>query len=358
MATQIKNGTFTFNAEELKDFQEIIHELVYANEELNKIHDVNEGVIYDKQIVFAGKIGLMGKAVTGCTPNEIDGVTLTQKFWRPVKEDFRLTHCSADVDDQDKLVQQMAKMNPDFYNIIEGSQSGIGEFLVAKVLEGFLENLLRKIWFSDKLADTIANGGIITNGTDVDYFNTQDGLWKKIQTNIPITLAKNYVAIPKNGGATYAAQELVDGEAIAALKAMYGKMDSRLRGLAGVQFLVTRTIYDAYLCDLEKLQNAGAGNTMINENGQMTLRYRGIELVMMETWDRNIEDFYNDGTAYHQPHRIVLTVKENLPVATLASSDFGTIRAFYSEFHNLNVIDGVYSWDAQHLENYLTVVAY
>ena len=330
MASAISNGTFSFNPEELKDWSEVIHTLIYQNEELNKIHDIQEGVAFNKQIVFAGKIGLMGKAVTGCTPNEIEGLTLTQKFWNPIKEDFRLTHCQVDVNDQDKLVNQMTKLNPDFYDVVGGSNGVIGNFLVAKVIEGFNENLLRKVWFSDKLADTIANGGELTNGTDKDYFNTLDGLFKQIFAEIPVT-AKNYVAIAKNAGVTYAAQELASGESIAILKEMYKKADSRMRTLPEASFKVTQTIYDGYLNDLEDIQNQGAGNTMINEDGQMVLRYRGIELINMEVWDRNIASFYNDGTVYNKPHRAVLTVPMNIPVATLATSDFGTIDAFYDK---------------------------
>lgn len=357
MASAINNGTFSFNPEELKDFSKVIHALIYGNEDLNKIHDIQQGVFYDQQIVFAGKIGLMGKAVTGCAPNEIQGVSMTQKFWRPVREDFRLKHCSADVNAQDKLVQQMSRMNPDFYDVIEGSQGQIGSFLVAKVLEGFIENLLRKIWFSDTLADTIANAGELTNGADADYFNTFDGLWKQIVANIPTTAAQ-YVAAPRNAGANYAAQELQDEDAIGLLKAMYNKADSRLLSLTNKVFLVTRTIWDGYLNDLESIQNSGAGNTMLNENGQMTLRYRGVEVINMEVWDRNIDSYYNDGTARNKPHRAVLTVPTNIPVATLAQEDFGTVDAFYDKKEKSNYIDGIYTIDAKHLENYLTVVSY
>ena len=357
MASQIDNSTFTFNQEELKDFAEVIHELIYSNSDLNRIHDVNEGVKYDQQIVFAGKIGLMGKAVTGCTPNEIDGVTLTEKTWSPVNEDFRLTHCNAEVDSQDKLVQQMSKMNPDYYNVIEGSSSVVGNFLVAKVIEGFQENLLRKVWFSDTAADTIAGGGELTNGTDVDYFNTFNGLFKQIFTEVT---GSNFVAISANAGVTYAAQALGTGDSIAILKAMYSAADSRLIGSDSPDkmFLVTRTIWDGYLCDLEDIQNSGAGNTMINENGQMQLFYRGIELINMEVWDRNINSYYNDGTVWDKPHRAVLTVPRNIPIATLAQSDFGDLDAFYDRKEKKNYIDGVYSIDAKHLEGYLTVAAY
>lgn len=362
MSSAINNGTFTFNPEELKDWSRVIHELTFGAPDLSAVHDIQEGIKHDQQIVFSGKIGLLGKKVgANCTPNEISGVTLTEKFWTPAFEDFRLKHCTTDVDQQDKLVNQMARMNPDFYTVIEGSQSGIGDFLVATVLEAVKENLWYKVWFDDKDASTFnASDGsnTFTNGTDVDYFNSIDGIFKQIFATTSLTTGgKYFTAIAKNAQANYAAQALASGDAIAAMKSVYNKADSRLRNRADAKFLVTRSIYDGLLNDLETIQNVG-GFTQTNENGMSTLRYRGIEVVMMDVWDRFIDVYQNNGTKWNIPHRIVMTVSTNIPVGTLAQGDFGTVEAFYDMYHKVNVIDGVYSLDAKLLEDYLTSVAY
>lgn len=360
MASAINNGTFTFNTEELQDLSEIIHELIYDNPELRALHDIQEGIAWNKQIVFAGRMGLMGKATTGCTPNAVTGITLTEKKWEPVEEDFRLQHCSVDVNDQDKLIQQMARMNPDFYNVIEGSQSDVGQFLIAKVIEGFQENLLRKVWFSDKAADTVDNSGTLTNGTDKGFFNTFDGLFKQMLTNIPTTGSGSeyYVAIAKNAGANYTAQELATNDGINTLRAMYKKADQRLRSNPDARFYVTQSLWDQYSDDLEDIQNTGGGNTSITENGQVRLTFKGIELIPMHTWDRNISAYYDNGTKWDKPHRAVLTTRFNIPIGTVAESDFGEIDAFYDKVTKQNYIDGIYKIDSKHLENYLTVFAY
>lgn len=356
MASGITSG-FSFNPEELKDWARVIDELTFGDPALNELHDIETGIKYNQQIVFAGRMGLMGKAVTGCTPNAVSGITLTEKFWTPVDEDFRLEHCSADVNAQDKLLRQMARMNPDFYNVIEGSQSTIGSFLVAKVIDGFVENLLRKVWFSDTAAALVSGGGVITNGTDVAYFNTFDGLFKQIFAEVT-TGDSNYVEISENGGASYVAQALPADASIAYLKAMYNAADSRLLTRDDKKFYVTRTIWDGYLNDLESIQNSGAGNTMINEDGKVTLTYRGVEVVRMDIWDRVITAYENNGTTYNLPNRAVLTTPSNIPVGTLAEGDFGTVDAFFDRYNKVNVIDGIYTIDAKHLETYLTVAAY
>jgi hypothetical protein len=362
MASAINNGTFTFNPEELKDWSRVIKELTFGAPALNAVHDVQTGIKHQEQIVFAGKLGLLGKKVTAnCTPNQISGITLSQKFWDPVFEDFRLEHCTTDVNQQDKLVNQMARMNPDFYQILEGSQSGVGDFLVASVLEAMLENMWMKIWFDDKDASNFNDSDgsqTFTNGVDTGYFSGFNGLFKQIFATTSLTTGgKYYTAIAKNAGASYALQALTSNDAINALKSVYNKADSRLRSRADGKLLVTRSIYDGLVNDLEAIQNAG-GFTQTNEGGVSVLRYRGIEVVMMDIWDRTIDSYQNNGTKWNIPHRVVYTVAINIPVGTLASEDLDSLDAFYAPYEKVNVIDGVYSLDAKLLEDYLTCVAY
>lgn len=356
MASEI-TSSFAFNREELKDWSKVINELTFGDPTLNELHDIEQGIKYNQQIVFAGRMGLMGKTVTGCTPNAVAGVALTEKTWTPVDMDFRLEHCSADVNAQDKLIRQMSKMNPDFYNVIEGSNSVVGNFLVAKVVEGFNENLLRQAWFEDTAAALTSGGGVFKVGTDLGFFNSYNGFFKQIFTEIPSTDAK-YVAITKNAAASYPLQTLASGDAIATLRAMYLKADSRLLDSGNAQFYVTRTIFDGYLNDLESIQNTGGGNTVINENGQISLTYRGIPVVKMDVWDRVIAAYQDNGTKWNLPHRAVLSTPMNLKIGTLATDDFGALDAFYDQYHKVNVIDGVYTMDAKLLEKYLTVAAY
>lgn len=355
MAKTFDNGQFSFTPEELKDLSKIIHESIYNDPMLGTIHMVETGIKYDMQIVLAGGMGLMGKKVTGCTPNKIDGIKLSEKFWTPVQEDFRLEHCSTSVNEQDKLFRQMSKMNPDFYDIISGSQSRLGALLIALLDEQLKSEILRKVWFNDKDAAIAGTGnGTITPGTDLGFFNTFNGLFRQIFDSTTV----KKVAITENNGLTYDAQELTPAKAYGYLKAVLRNADIRLRNRTDLYFLVTQTIYDGYLDYIEDVQNKGAGNTTITENGQTYLAYRGIKLIPMQIWDRTIESYYNDGTKYDLPHRIVLSFNSNLRVGTLAESDFGTIDAFYDKVTKQNYIDGIYTIDSKLIEDYLTSVAY
>ncbi len=360
MASAFNNGTFTFNPEELKDISKIINALTFGNKALNEVHAIEQGIKHNMQIVFANNTGLLGKKVgANCTPNEISGVVMSEKFWTPVFEDFRLKHCTTDVDQQDKLINQMARMNPDFYSIIDGSQKTVGDFLIASIIARFQENLIQKVWFDDTTAETIADGGVFTNGTDISYFTGFDGIFKQIFAETALsTGGKYFTAIAKNAGNSYANQALADGDAIAAFKGAFNKADSRLRALPNAKFLVTRSLYDGLVNDLESKENTGGGITMINKDGVSVLTYRGYEVVMMDVWDRTIDAYQNNGTKRNIPHRLVFTVADNIPVGTLAVDDFGKVDAFFDKYHKVNVIDAVYSLDAKLLEDYKTSVAY
>ena len=449
---------FTFNREELKDLSKVIGERFYNHPAISELHDIEQGVKYDTQILFSNRLGLLAKQITGCTPASASGLTFSEKTWVPKDFSFRLEHCSADVNVQNKLLRQFQKMNPDFYNVLEGmGVSAIGQFLVGFIENAMLEDILYKIWWSDTNAAIISGGGVFKNTFDVDFVNVIDGLWAQIETAIPNAAAQaevaslvltgnvsttgnfvitldgvavnvavvdtdtaaqaatkvrnetytgwttggsgttitftsdttgeridaifsagttagttgvmttttqgtfidpRYVAIAKNEGGSYAAQALVADEAETIFKAMYAKADSRLLSDPEIKLLVTRSLYENYMTTLETRQGNG-GITQYGEDGNPILKFRGVTIVNMgNLWDVFIQSYMDNGTTLHLPHRALLTVKSNIPVATVNENDFSTLNAFFADYQNLNVIDAAFNLDVKFLEKYLAVAAY
>ena len=56
MASEI-TSSFVFNREELKDWSKVINELTFGDPALNELHDIEQGIKYNQQIVFAGHQG-------------------------------------------------------------------------------------------------------------------------------------------------------------------------------------------------------------------------------------------------------------------------------------------------------------
>jgi hypothetical protein len=343
----------TMNPLEVQEASKIIFERVYDNPLLTEIHDVETGVQMKTQIVFANRINrVLGKLSEGCTPNEEEGFTMSQKYWDPAREDFRIEHCQADLPVLLKLFKKAQKMNPDFYNVVDSEEFGV---LVAALEDAMAESIFIKAWFADVNAST-APGGSFTPGTDIARFNTFDGLFKQIFAEIPTT-ATNYVKIDANAGANYTAQELPADAALAIFRKMFNKADKRLNKDTEAELLVTATLFDNYVDTLETKTIAN-GYLERTEGGTVTAMYRGVRLVMVDIWDRTIDQYQDNGTKLNLPHRAVLTTKSNIPIGTLSEEDLAKLNIFYNEYTKTNVIDAVYTLDAKHLQNYLTVAAY
>jgi hypothetical protein len=349
----INADALTLNAREAETVSEVIFERVFNESDLAEYHEIETGIDVKTQIAFAERLGLLGKETQGCTPNEAGGFALTEKFWTPVMEDFRLKHCQADMPALLKLFRKSQRVNPDFFDMVGTQELGV---IISAVETSLLENIHRKIWFNDKAAATVANNGVFTTGTDLGYFNSFDGLFKQIFAEVP-TSAANYVAIAKNGQSSYTAQALDPDTALSIFEKMVTKADERLVSADDAFILATRSLADNYRATLRN-SNLGSGFLEVVEEGRPKLYFDGIEVKVRYDWDRYIKDYQNNGTKYHLPHRAVLTTKSNIPVGTLSEEDLTKLDVFYDKTLKTNIMDAAYTLDAKHLESYMTVAAY
>lgn len=351
MASLITTEDLTLNPQEATEIGQLIIERAFENGPLSEVHEIVTGIQMKQQIPFAGKIADSLKKASGCTPNAGSGVELTEKFWDPEIYDSRWTHCAADMDKLLKLFRRAQRINPDFYDQIDSEAMGLIYALIDTML---METLPLKVWFSDKAAETFADGGVFTNGTDLDLYNVIDGLWKQIFAE---ATSANRVTISKNAGANYAAQALAADEAVTIMTAMRNIADSRLISDPTAQILVTRTLADNYR-DTLRTKTLGAGFLEVVEGGKVQLFFDGIPVRIMYEWDRFINAYQNNGTKRNLPHRAVLTTPANIPVGTLATEDMETLDSFYDRTLKSNIVDVAFSLDAKMLENYMVCSAY
>lgn len=348
---------FTMNPEEAQGVSEAIFIALIMEGALGDSHDIVTGIEHKTQIPFIGNLGLLGKKITGCD-RDVNGGTipLTEKWWDPVLIGDRLKHCATDVPALLKLFNKAKKINPDFFDRIDSEDFGI---IIAKVVQAMESMLNRKVWFEDTAADNVSGAGVITNGIDVTYFNTFDGLFKQIFTEIPDTAA-NYVEISANEGASYVAQELAADTALGIFRKMYNKMDARffqaLEQGASPTLNVTRELFQNYQDQLE--DKSLAFTLLETKEGTNKWTYRGVPIKVRYDWDNNIRQYQDNGTTFHLPHRAILTVKENIPVGTLNTADLNALESWYEKKDKANYIDFDLSLDAKHLLSYLTVAAY
>lgn len=352
----IDASDLTLNPREADTVSAVIFERIYNDSDLSETHEIETGIDMKTQIVFAGRVGLLGRASVGCTPNNEGGFALSEKYWDPAREDFRLAHCATDMPALLKLFKKAKKMNPDFYDRVGSEEFGV---IISAVENAMLENLHRKIWFSDKTAALASGGGVFKAGTTLTYWNTFDGLFKQIFADVNTanpTLTPR-VTIAANAGASYTLQALAADAAVDILANMTTSADERLISSDDAFFLVTRSIADNYRATLRN-KTLGSGFMEVVENGRPKLYFDGIEVRVRYDWDRWIKGYQDNGTKYNLPHRAILTSKANIPVGTLSTEDLAKLDVFYDKKDKSNYMDAVYTIDTKHLEPYMTVAAY
>tara|TARA_R110002167_G_scaffold81296_2_gene222680 strand:+ start:13022 stop:14083 length:1062 start_codon:yes stop_codon:yes gene_type:complete len=353
MASNINISALTLAAEEATEVSQLILEREFVNGALSQNHDIHTGILYKTQIPFAGKLSDAVKKSTGCTPNAGGAVALSQKYWDPEIFDVRFTHCAADLSKLFKLFQKESRINPDYFNKDGSQEMAMIYSLVAQMLR---ETLPVKVWFSDTAADDVDGSGVFTSGTDLDLYNVFDGLFKQLFASI--TDGSTYhVDIAKNAGANYAAQALAADDAYNTLLAMRNKADERLLEDPAAKFYITRSLADNYR-DTLRTKTLTAGFIEITENGKSQLMFDGIPVEVMYVWDRTIKALQDNETKWNIPHRALLTTPDNIPVGTVAESDFETLDSFYDKTLKSNITDVAFSLDAKFLETYMAVFAY
>ncbi|MFA7362097.1 MAG: hypothetical protein WC139_13775 [Candidatus Kapaibacterium sp.] len=232
-------------------------------------------------------------------------------------------------------------------------------FLSERLVAAMTNNISRIAWFNDTAADVIANGGVLTAGTDKTYFNTISGLWKQIVTAVnALTIpAAQKVAISENGEASYAAQLLLASDsAINVLRGLYEALPAEAFDKPGLKFQITRSLYMNWKAFLEDKSLVFQLNTA--EQGSAMDSYRGIPIVVRNDWDRNIRTYEDNGTTYNLPHRAVLTPITNIPIGTSDEGSFTSFDAFYDKVTMSHYFDTSWYLDVKLLEESQIAVAY
>lgn len=349
----------TFNGEEIKAVSEAVFESAFSKPELTKFHSVVNGIVAKKQIAILGRLGgLVGKGTGACDPaSATNAIVNTEKFWNPAVVSDRFESCWTDLKETfflygtKKGIEKSDLTGTDFLNFVEE--------LVADAIQ---EAIYRIAWFGDTLAENVVDGGVITNGTDLAYFNKIDGFWKQIQAIAVADTARLTTDLAsKNGQASFALQafnstDTTNKVVSNCLQNLRFGADYRLREQAGLVYVVTQSVADQY--ERELLAYNVAFTTERLENGITLLKSGGIEVYSFNLWDRIIRAYYSNGTKYYLPHRALLVTPSNLQVGTEEVTAMSGMDIFNDKKSKKNFIDFAFNIDAKVVLDYEIQVAY
>lgn len=276
--------------------------------------------------------GFLKVSQGNCQTNVCDyDATSSDKKWHPADYDCRLTLCKENLECDFRMFWNMRCK--DFDNMDDAFMS----FLVDKIRESYNSSMWRIAYFD------------FTGNTNPDFTGI-DGFFQQWTTLAPDP-SPNRFDIPENAGATIAAQMTLDpARAYGLLKAMYDYASiyqPQLLATPGVSFYITPELAANYLQYLQDSKEVNCcfnvQNDGITRSGYMlnNLSYLGIPLVIRQEW-RNIIHWEQVQTAavnYDNPHRIVLTYRDNDPVGTCDMDAFRQFDMWYERKDKQILID-------------------
>ena len=350
----------------LKDFEapvpqiEQLAELIFMstvkNVDLAKVVTMMGNVKHGKPIGGIGEIGLVGSLSQGCKEAfeklQLQGI---EKKWDLAEWVVPLEFCYDDI--KGKLEGLSLKdgiaiedMTSDYY---------MAEIVEPLLKKAIVKMLWRFIWFNDKEAKNVAEGGVITDGIALKYFTLNDGLFKRI---FAITAAKpnQRVTIAANAKATISEQRAemyTVGKATRIMDDMIAAKSPKLSGKENVSFKMTEAFAEALRWDMKK-SNSGDLVFTATEDGIKLAKYAGYEVIVLPIWDQMIGEYENLGATYNKPYRVVLSAKGDLLVGTGSKNSLEEFRTGFDEKEGVNWYKAKDTIGTQTLEDDLIVAAY
>ena len=317
-----------------------INEVVFANVindgELSSLVDIREGVKSGDRLAWVNPLSLIGKPSRGCEPvSDTATADLVEKTWDLQEFDVRIEQCYADLEE---ILYSLGLKDGIERGDLTGTEYAM--FLETLVTNALDKMYKRLVFFGDKTAEHITDGGHITDTVDVDYFTIIDGVFKQIATMIAGAEAVVVTTIAANAEATKAAQMAYNWDPIAILQAAILNANVAIEGEDDPVIYVTRFFMAKLKAKMLSLPQYTESQFSKNELGFNTVTFLGHTITEMKEWDEQIIANHS-GTAYYKPFRALYTTKKNLKVGVPSLSTFKVLKAWYENKDRKYYIDAM-----------------
>ena len=350
----------------LKDFEapvaqiEKLSELIFlssvilgsAGEIVTMIGNAKNG----KQIGGVGEIDLIGRLSQGCNGTfeklQLQGV---EKKWDLAEWEVPLEFCYDDI--KDKLEGLSLKTGIAIEDMT--SDEYMTDLVMPMLHKAINKMIWRFIWFNDTAAKNVADGGVITDGLDVERFTINDGLFKRI---FAIMAAKpgQYVAITANAKPTLTEQRsalYTKGVATGIMDAMIAAKSPKMGSKENVSFKMTEAFAEALRWDLKQCNYGDMVYTEVKDGVKLT-KYAGYDVIILPIWDDMIGRYENLGATYNKPYRVILCAKGDLLAGTGSKNSLDEFRTGFDEKAGTNWYKAKDTIGTQTLEDDLIIAAY
>jgi hypothetical protein len=361
MSAPFNPNTLDFTGDIVKSSAEAVFVSAFANPDVAQLVSIVDGIKTKKQIAILGRFNsLLGLGSGECNPSGRTVTSaLTGKEWDPATVSDRLTYCWTEI--AETFFIWATKNGLEKGDL---TSTDFALFIEQQLSPELKETWMRLAYFGDTDAANYDDSpaGVITNGTNLAFFNKIDGIWKQIYAIVGADATRKTAGLAtKNGQSTYALQafnstDTTNKVVMNLLFDMEVGADSRLIAKEGLVFNVTKSVFDQYRRELTFANISFTTERL--ENGMMQINAGGIPVVCVEFWDRIIKAYYNNGTKYYLPHRAILFVPENLQVGTEEQGNLSEFDMFYDKITKTTNVDFQFNLDAKVIIDHEIQVAY
>ena len=325
---------FGFTATQQAAVGEMMMDYFIQSPGVEQTHNIKTKVVNGEYLAEVGALGLMGKADGGCgmAADTFTGSTASI-LWATKSWKIKRSECYTGIEDSIKQWGKKQGIDP-----ADMQADDYMNYVVDAFSPAMAEYFWRAAWFTDTTATDYAHAGYITTGIDITYFTWNDGFWKLIRTQVGVD-ATQRVTLAANAQATYALQESAfsSTDAYNYLDAAYNKATAvrKIRESANPVIMMTRSYADRFDKYLEGKDLPETFSILLD--GVRQRSFRGIPIVVCPYWDTTIRTYEDSTAAWRDPHRALLTYRDNLIVGTKADSLFAGIDMFYDKKSEENI---------------------
>lgn len=328
----------------LTSLKQLIFLSVLGVDKLGSLFNVLPKQKHGDKAGFVGEFGLMGKKSQGCNPTfGTSTINTGEQTWDIQEWEVAEKICYKNL--EGTLAQTAMRTGTSIADLT-GTEY-IDDVVYPRLELAIVKMLMRFAFFGDKTAATKANGGILKDGTDKDYFNLIDGFFKRIYTLVT-TNPERHTAIAANAAATFAAQKAAIRQAGAATDVMDDLISDApavLRQSAGQVIYITMAFKDALDRDIKKNNKGSELQWESLFAGIKKTQYNGIDVVVIPFLDEIIQSYEcgatdDDGNqvASNKPYRAIYTIKDNLLIGLESESEIADIQIWFNQDEQVNKI--------------------
>lgn len=320
---------------DIQDLRELIPLTILKDEEFNKYVNIKTNVRHGDQLGFIGQLDAIGKSGAGCNPVYTKlSIENSEKRWSLGEWEIAKDLCYKEL--QGTIAELSFKTGTDIADL---TSTQFANQILYPALDTAVRKMIWRIgWFNDKQATHVADGGVITNGVDLDLMNVEDGLFTRIFAQVSAN-ASQRTEIAANSKASYAEQKAslwTKGVATGIVDSVLADADARIAENGGI-LMMTRGMANALANDIKKVYNVQLKWETIFSGFDVT-EYDGVQVARIGVWDEMIRTYENDGAKLNLPYRVVYGNPQNFLVGTEGTAIFDKFDIWFERKERTNNI--------------------